>query len=566
MTAASGTLASMPSSNRPPLYNPYFRKPIWACPPDAVTLPPPIFDSGNMKSSRGTIEAPQALRTTCIENPLAHSQATRSYFVDHPNLVQRAAAPPHDVKACSTQTELQKLGSFPFAAASSSKVARGNFASASCGSGPSYSLKHRLFDMSQPSRLPPRLRALSKDVALSNSTPIVPPGLGHVVPLPSVARPSGVYQVPSGVTKGRHGTESRFSQSNSDGVARVAAASSDTPERSGSNTIPRVITPKNPDLDGIVAAFSSLSAHFMYSLVIKAGADEIFPDPELDGRNYVTSIIGTRIRFIFESVSNPQMVAIHALWYISKITMAEIGQGNDFLGVSIFNHLHCCGAATFDELLFSAFVVVARLADKVVNDACLPSKAWVKITTIPCSTLTNVEKTALTSLGYLGYIPSSSLHSWVLGLRVSSRQLSSDNSVVIYRVLDDVLAVNDNTNINTTFVRYRSRKKKIAVAPRQDPLVIHAPTPVQLLTRLPDPSDWCPEADPIVNRNPRTMGIAPGSHNFLPELRQPTTALDLLEFITQGTWGAAVGGPLSTIGAHLAHSVGRYGPCQTTIG
>jgi hypothetical protein len=97
---------------------------------------------------------------------------------------------------------------------------------------------------------------------------------------------------------------------------------------------------------------------------------------ELDGRNYVTSIIGTRIQFILESISNPQIVALHALWYISKITKAEIGQGNDFLGVSIFNHLHCCGAATFDELLFSAFVIVARLADKLINDSCLPSKTW----------------------------------------------------------------------------------------------------------------------------------------------------------------------------------------------
>ncbi|KAG2339882.1 hypothetical protein BDR05DRAFT_891074 [Suillus weaverae] len=287
---------------------------------------------------------------------------------------------------------------------------------------------------------------------------------------------------------------------------------------------------------------------------------------ELDGRNYVTSIIGTRIRFILESVSNPQMVAIHALWYISKITMAEIGQENDFLGVSIFNHLHCCGAATFDELLFSAFVVVARLADKLVNDSCLPGKAWVKTTAIPSSTLTNVEKTTLSSLGYLGYIPSSSLHSWVLGLRVSSSQLSSDKRVVVFRVLDDVLAINEVTDVNTTFIRYRGRKKKMAAAPRQDPLMIHAPTPAKPLTCLPDPSDWCPEADPIVNKNPRTMGIAPGSHNFVPELRQPTTALDLLEFITQGTWGAAVGGPLSTIGARLAHSVGRYGPCQTTLG
>lgn len=565
MTATRGALALRDSSKRLPPYNPYFRKPIWACSPDADTLPPPIFDSGNMKTSRGMIEAPQALSTTCMEDPFAHSRVTRSYFVDHPHLVQGTAAPPHDVKACSTQTELQKLGLFPFAAASPSKVARGNFASTSCRSGPSYLLKHRLFDMSQSSRLPPRLRAISKDVALSNSAPMVPPGLGHVPP-PPVARPGCVCQAPSGVTRGRHGTESLLSQLNSDGVAKVVTASSDNPERSGNSAVPRVIASKDPDLDGIATAFSSLSAHFMYSLAIKAGADEMFPDPELDGRNYVTSIIGTRIRFILESVSNPQMVAIHALWYISKITMAEIGQENDFLGVSIFNHLHCCGAATFDELLFSAFVVVARLADKLVNDSCLPGKAWVKTTAIPSSTLTNVEKTTLSSLGYLGYIPSSSLHSWVLGLRVSSSQLSSDKRVVVFRVLDDVLAINEVTDVNTTFIRYRGRKKKMAAAPRQDPLMIHAPTPAKPLTCLPDPSDWCPEADPIVNKNPRTMGIAPGSHNFVPELRQPTTALDLLEFITQGTWGAAVGGPLSTIGARLAHSVGRYGPCQTTLG
>jgi hypothetical protein len=276
MAAARDTLTSRHSSKPPPLYNSYFRKSIWACSPDAVALPPPIFDSGNMKTSRGTIEASQALSTTCMEDPFAHSRATRSYFVDHSNLVQRAAAPPHDVKACSTQTELQKLGLLPFAAASSSKVARGNFASASCGSGHSYSLKQHLLDMSQPSRLPPRLRALSRDVALSNSAPMVPPGLGHVLPPPSIARPSGVSQAPSGVTKGRHGTESLLSQLNLDGVARVVTASSDTPERSG--TVPRVIAPKNPDLDSITNAFSSLSAHFMYSLAIKAGADEIFTD------------------------------------------------------------------------------------------------------------------------------------------------------------------------------------------------------------------------------------------------------------------------------------------------
>jgi hypothetical protein len=154
----------------------------------------------------------------------------------------------------------------------------------------------------------------------------------------------------------------------------------------------------------------------------------------------------------------------------------------------------------------------------------------------------------LSSLGYLGNIPSRALHSFILRLRACSTHLSDSNSHILHRVLDDVLAVNKITEINTTFVRYPGRKKKC----------------------LPDPNDWCPAADPIVNKNPRAMGIAPGSHNFAPDFRQGTTALDLLEMITQGkgpgmrSWGAAVGGPLSTIGARLAHTVGRYGP--TTLG
>ncbi|KAG0705419.1 hypothetical protein DFH29DRAFT_996746 [Suillus ampliporus] len=571
MSATRDSLASG-YSTASILYTPYFKKPIWACSPDADTLAPPIFDTGNMKTSMGTIAAPHSLGTTGMKDPLAHSRLTRFHFVDHAHLVQETAAPTHDVKACSTQTELQKLGLFPFVADSSSKVAQGNFASASCGSAASYSLGHSLSDMtnkSQPSR------GFSKDVAPRNSVPMVPPGLGHVVPLPSVARPGHVFQAASaGVTQGRSGKEGHFSQSRSDSVAKVVTASSTMSERSGSSAIPLVLTPKNLDRNGIAIAFSNLSAHFMYSLAIKAGADEVFPDPQFDGRNYVTSIVGTRIRFILESVSNPQVVAIHALWYISKITMTDVGHGNDFLGVSIFNHLHCCGVATFDELLFSAFVIAARLADKWVNDCCLASKTWEKTTAIPSSTLTTVERTALMSLGYLVNIPRSALHSWILGLRTPSSRLSHENSTIIHRVLDDVLAINEATEVNTTFVRYRGRKKTTAAAPHQDPPVIHAPTPVKPLTCLPDPGDWCPqadpiwcpEADPIVNRNPRTMGIAPGSHNFAHELRQPTTALDLLELITQGTWSVTVGGPLSTIGVHLAHTVGRYGPCQTTLG
>jgi hypothetical protein len=37
--------------------------------------------------------------------------------------------------------------------------------------------------------------------------------------------------------------------------------------------------PKSLELKGIADAFSGLSAHFLYSLAIQAGADEFFPDP-----------------------------------------------------------------------------------------------------------------------------------------------------------------------------------------------------------------------------------------------------------------------------------------------
>jgi hypothetical protein len=62
---------------------------------------------------------------------------------------------------------------------------------------------------------------------------------------------------------------------------------------------------------------------------------------QLHGRTYVTSVISPCIRAILECVGNPQVVAIHALWYITKITMMDCHRdGDDFLGVSIFNHLH----------------------------------------------------------------------------------------------------------------------------------------------------------------------------------------------------------------------------------
>lgn len=97
---------------------------------------------------------------------------------------------------------------------------------------------------------------------------------------------------------------------------------------------------------------------------------------QLHGRTYLTSVIAPRIRAILERVGNSHLVTIHALWYISKIITADTCHGNDFLGISVFNHLHCLGTSSLDDLVFSAFVVAARLADKSVNDTCLSCKIW----------------------------------------------------------------------------------------------------------------------------------------------------------------------------------------------
>jgi len=194
------------------------------------------------------------------------------------------------------------------------------------------------------------------------------------------------------------------------------------------------------------------------------------------------------------------------------------------------------------------------------------------MTAIPSTILNNVERTALMSLGYLGNIPKDSLHDFIFHLRACSVHLCDSNSNMAHRVLDDVLAVNKGKDINTTFVRYQRRKRKPAVVPLQEPPVMHAPVPVKPLICLPDPNNWCPAADPIINKNPRAMGIAPGSQHIAPDFRQATTALDLLELITQGkgtgmrSWGTTVGGPLSAFGARLAYTVGLYGPCQPTLG
>lgn len=107
----------------------------------------------------------------------------------------------------------------------------------------------------------------------------------------------------------------------------------------------------------------------------------------------------------------------------------------------------------------------------------------------------------------------------------------------------------------------------------QPPMEIYAPQPIRPIPQLFKSEEWCPEADPIVNKAPRMVGIAPGADRQNRTVKAGTTARDLLDSIMGSTTAADVAhlgrnagtsfyGSFGIIGARLAHSVGLA--CQNS--
>jgi len=113
-------------------------------------------------------------------------------------------------------------------------------------------------------------------MAAKKSVPLIPPGLGYDVPISSAAR--CISQAASFGVIGDRSGEDLVAKRGLERVARVKLPS-DFSQHQDSCAIPCVVAPKNLDLKGIACTFSGLSAHFMYSLVLQAGADDCFPDP-----------------------------------------------------------------------------------------------------------------------------------------------------------------------------------------------------------------------------------------------------------------------------------------------
>lgn len=115
-------------------------------------------------------------------------------------------------------------------------------------------------------------------------------------------------------------------------------------------------------------------------------------------------------------------------------------------------------------------------------------------------------------------------------------------------------------------------------SPEDKPLVeIVAPQPTRHFARWEvfSVTEWCPKDDPVINRKPRTIGIAPGINHRLSTPKIGATAKDLLDSILGSSnvpdlshlpqpAGTSFCGSFGTIGARLSHTVKVPGACQTT--
>ncbi|KAF9221922.1 hypothetical protein BS17DRAFT_709859 [Gyrodon lividus] len=222
--------------------------------------------------------------------------------------------------------------------------------------------------------------------------------------------------------------------------------------------------------------------------------------------------------------------------------------------------------------MFRTFVACAMLGDKSVNDATFSTSTWSRLTHIPRAILNETETFALKGLGWNAMMTNTQWKEMIIYLRSYIKMgcqfdpFTYDEAStpgIMARLLDELVSL--------SYADEEYAPAKVV----QPPMEIVAPQPVRHFShwQLFDPAEWCPEGDPIVNRKPRTVGIAPGADHHTMNLKAGTTAKDLLDLILtsniapgltrpQRPAGTSFYGPFGAIGARLAHTVRLAGACQ----
>ncbi|KAF9247004.1 hypothetical protein BU15DRAFT_38875, partial [Melanogaster broomeanus] len=281
-----------------------------------------------------------------------------------------------------------------------------------------------------------------------------------------------------------------------------------------------------------------------------------------------------RIRRVISDMCNPVQVVIHALWFIG-ILVADDAYDKDrtpFLGIPLFRYLHNNGTFTAEDFMFRTFVACAMLGDKSVNDSTFSTKTWNRLTRIPGSILNATETFALKGLRWDTMMTNAQWKDMIVYLRSHIKmgsqfdpfaydQMSTSGKMA--RLLDELISLS------------YADEDHAAVEVVPPVMEILAPQPIRHFShwQVFEPTEWCPEDDPIINRKPRTVGIAPGADHNAGNLTSGTTAKDLLDSILGSSVvpnfthlrqpaGTSFYGSFGAIGARLAHTVRLAGVCQ----
>ncbi|KAI6034063.1 hypothetical protein BKA83DRAFT_4184411 [Pisolithus microcarpus] len=264
----------------------------------------------------------------------------------------------------------------------------------------------------------------------------------------------------------------------------------------------------------LVMSLSHWAAEWLQSLVIRSHLP-------VD----VCSALASLISGVIQNLRSPVQVIIHALWYIVILTQDEEfnGESQDFSEIPIFHPLYSKGHSR---------VCASQL---------------------PAAILAAMEVFVLQGLRWKVHMSPTQWKDMLTMLR----------SIII-------------TCIDQSVHDYDDSVGNMLSPAHQNPLPIHALQPIKPSAEFFMPLEWCPEADPIVNKKPRIIGIAPGTGDQY--VLKPLTAYGLLGptlkpnhstksiYFPRPLATSLHGGSLGAIGNRLTHTMNHswpnWFPCQ----
>lgn len=329
------------------------------------------------------------------------------------------------------------------------------------------------------------------------------------------------------------------------------------------NPIPGKVFENHPKL---VTTLSHWAAEWLYLLIIQPRRVRGHPFNYRGIPVDVCPALASLISRVIRDMQSPAQVIVHALWYITVLTGDE-----DFSETPVFHLLHSKSPTYAEDFLLQTFVVCAMVADKWVNDNPFPLKVWARVIQLPTPVLAAMESLVLQGLDWKVHMTPTQWKDMLTTLRSSEPSYMEFNPselapiqrrTIVVRILDRLARLADAMEACTEYDNFMCCMLGPA---HQSLLHVHALQPIKPSAEFFASLEWCPEADPIVNKKPRIIGIAPGSEDqYVPK---PLTVSELVDSILKPNHPTKSiyfprpvrtslhGGPFGAIGQRLAHTV-----------